>query len=253
MTKKIKSIFYTICAVILPIICCGCADKFIVGDRNLRRFPDYPFETVSLGAYAKAWYVPCSNAIGTAILLPGYKANRGYLIEFVDLWYSQQFNVLLLDYRGYGDASGNPDFQGMVDDVHLAITYARAKAPIVVLHGFSLGTMVAAKVATETQLNGCIFDGLASTNGLGLTGLFLPSGMRTRTTVPKILIPKLFIHSIDDNVTVYKEAHYIYTIAKSPKSMYTTTGPHVLSYKFHPNEYGMVIRTWLKEVVNEYK
>jgi hypothetical protein len=218
-----------------------------MGDTNLRRYPTCVYSDVKLGPYAKAWFIKHPEARGTAILLPGYKTNKGYLLEFIDLWTSNKFNVLLLDYRGFGDAAGTVDFRGIVEDVHLAVVFAQSQHPRVILHGFSLGTMVEAKVASEVDVSGCIFDGVASPNALGLTGLVLPKDMRTRQTILKIKEPKLFIHSIDDDVTVYSEAEYIYNRATEPKSMWTTSGPHILSYKYDPQGYQRVVSGWLSQ------
>lgn len=231
---------------LLALVLTGCADRLLIGDPRLRKTPDqYIYETVLLGPYARAWFIPHAEACGTAILLPGYKTNRGYFIEFIDLWLSNKFNVLLLDYRGFGDAAGKVDFRGLVEDTHLAVVYARCKHPTVILHGFSLGTMVEAKVASEVDVTGCVFEGLASPDALGPTGWVLPKEMRTRLTVPKISEPKLFIHSVDDDVTVYPEAHRIYESATEPKMLWTTSGPHILSYRIDPQGYRAVVEQWI--------
>ena len=67
------------------------------------------------GTLLHAWFLPAeSKALGTILFLHGNAENISTHIMSVRWLPARGFNVLLLDYRGYGAsggvASGNPDF-----------------------------------------------------------------------------------------------------------------------------------------------
>lgn len=64
-------------------------------------------------------------------------------------------NILAMNFRGYADSEGTPDWDELFSDGTLVVNYMRqrpeAKAAPIALHGFSLGSFVALKVAAQEQ------------------------------------------------------------------------------------------------------
>ncbi|KAI1705107.1 serine aminopeptidase, s33 domain-containing protein [Ditylenchus destructor] len=61
------------------------------------------------------------------------------------------FHVLALDYRGYGDSTGCPNENGLIQDAHAIYNYARQVAPSkdIFIWGHSMGSGVTARTAAE--------------------------------------------------------------------------------------------------------
>ncbi|CAD6563048.1 alpha/beta hydrolase [Paraburkholderia sabiae] len=59
--------------------------------------------------------------------------------------------VYLAEYRGYGGAPGRPSEAGLYADGRAALNFVTARTHRVAVHGFSLGTGVAVRMASEYQ------------------------------------------------------------------------------------------------------
>ncbi len=71
-----------------------------------------PWEPVSLKTsdqlHLSAWWIPHPRAAGTIILLHGYGAAKGDLLDLANALHRQSpFHLLLLDFRAHGDSEGN--------------------------------------------------------------------------------------------------------------------------------------------------
>lgn len=72
-------------------------------------------------------------------------------------------NVLMVDYRGYGGSTGTPAIAAVKDDALAAFDLLRERAgarPIVV-HGFSLGSFIAAHVAVNRPVAALVLESTA--------------------------------------------------------------------------------------------
>lgn len=72
-------------------------------------------------------------------------------------------NVLMIDYRGYGRSAGTPTVEVLKNDALAALDYLRGRSgnrPIVV-HGFSLGSFMAAHVAANRKIEGLVLEATA--------------------------------------------------------------------------------------------
>uniref|UniRef100_A0A915NXR8 T-complex protein 1 subunit beta n=1 Tax=Meloidogyne floridensis TaxID=298350 RepID=A0A915NXR8_9BILA len=71
--------------------------------------------------------------------------------ELYNILSAMDFHVLTIDYRGYGDSSGQPTEDGLNVDAHAIYNYARKHAPTkdIYIWGHSMGTGVATRLAAE--------------------------------------------------------------------------------------------------------
>ena len=77
-------------------------------------------------------------------------------------------NVFAIDYRGYGDSTGYPTEQGVVDDAYSAVQYVRERSrsatadsgPGIAIVGQSLGTGIGAQTALRMYREGQHLDAL---------------------------------------------------------------------------------------------
>jgi abhydrolase domain-containing protein 12 len=71
--------------------------------------------------------------------------------ELYNILSAMDFHVLTIDYRGYGDSTGQPTEDGLNSDAHAIWEYARRNAPTkdIYIWGHSMGTGVATRLAAE--------------------------------------------------------------------------------------------------------
>ena len=98
-----------------------------------------------------AWYAPATaRATGTTVLvLPGNAGSRAFRVPLARALTAEGFDVLLLDYRGYGGNPGSPTEEGLAADAraaHRHLVVERGVDPArLVLFGESLGAAVATR------------------------------------------------------------------------------------------------------------
>lgn len=106
-----------------------------------------------------AWFLKAQGEPkATVIFLHGNAQNLTAHVLAVDWLPAAGFNVLIVDYRGYGLSPGKPTRQGVLDDALSAWQYARTRADVnpdkMILMGQSLGAANALVLAGKVHLPG---------------------------------------------------------------------------------------------------
>ena len=82
------------------------------------------FEDLTLrsseGIQLSAWYVPVEASKGTVIFCHGNSRNMSSDLDALKMFHVFGYNVLAIDYRGYGKSEGSPDEEGTYRDVQAA-------------------------------------------------------------------------------------------------------------------------------------
>ena len=97
---------------------------------------------------------PAHQSKGIVLFLHGNAGNLETWFTHTDFWLSTGYDVLMLDYRGFGKSTGKIESEAQLnDDVlhawnYVAHNYKNKKK---VFYGRSLGTGLAAKLATQTH------------------------------------------------------------------------------------------------------
>ncbi|MCP4378426.1 MAG: alpha/beta fold hydrolase, partial [bacterium] len=137
--------------------------------RQLINTPDQmgmQYENVSLqtsdGVKVHGWFIPCETEKGTVLMFHGNGGNISHRLETIAIFRRMGYNVMIIDYRGYGQSEGSPSEQGTYRDAEAAWTYLTRKRKIdaskIVLFGRSLGGAVAAWLAVEKHSAGVILE-----------------------------------------------------------------------------------------------
>ena len=83
------------------------------------------------GSKLHAWFLPAQGrAKGTVLHLHGNAANVSNHLPLVAWLPPRGFNVLTLDYRGFGRSQGTPSLDGVVDDAAAALEYLRTRTGV---------------------------------------------------------------------------------------------------------------------------
>ncbi|MBH3429328.1 alpha/beta hydrolase [Pseudomonas alkylphenolica] len=215
--------------------------------------------TAADGTRLHAWWLPAKPGVavkGTVLHLHG---NGGNLpMHLGGSWWlpEQGYQVLLLDYRGYGLSEGKPTLPEVYQDITAALDWLD-KAPEVqgkpqVLLGQSLGGAMAIHYLAQQpqqaqRFKALVFDGVpASYRQVGRFALsnswltwplqvplswLVPDGDSAIRSIAQIKTPpKLFFHSIDDPIVPLRNGIELYQAAPPPRVLQLTRGGHVQTF-----------------------
>ncbi len=195
-----------------------------------------PVEMISDGNKIYGFYVFSDSTYGQNGITILYFHGTGIHIDrywswVEDLW-ELGFNVLIIDYQGYGKSEGEPSAEGCLNDALVAYDYLVTTPNIipskVVFFGYSLGTFMATYLAAEYRHPvALILESAPASTGaifkdsglLGIGGRFVArADFDNEKRIDKIGAPLLMIHSKADSYVVF-ERHVprVFPKAKEPK------------------------------------
>ncbi|MFO7655228.1 MAG: alpha/beta hydrolase [Candidatus Krumholzibacteriia bacterium] len=200
-------------------------------------FRDVTFASAD-GPLLHGWWVPVADARFTVIFCHGNAGNIAGRLETVRLLHDLGLALLIFDYRGYGRSEGRPSEAGLYADARAAWRHLVEEEGVspdrIILWGRSLGGAVAARVASETEPAGLMVES-SFTSAADLASRFYPwlpirlllrARYDTLSLVPDITCPKLFVHSVDDEVVPYELGRQLFEAAAPPKQMVDIRGGH---------------------------
>lgn len=214
------------------------------------------------GLDISAWYIPADNARGFLLFCHGNAGNISHRLDSIRIFHDLGLGVLIFDYRGYGKSRGSPDEEGTYLDAEAAWDYLvnilHVKPEKIVLFGRSLGSAVAAEVALRKQASALIIEsGFTSVPDLGSKFFpHLPVRFLSRyryesiSKVGRIKIPKLFIHSPEDEIVPYEQGVKLFERACEPKEFLRITGGHNDGFLLSGKEYADGLKTFLSRYLS---
>lgn len=233
----------------------------------------YPYEEIVLEVGQDrsivVWHVPVENSKAVFVVFPGSDANKGRYTEALPLVVPSGYEVVLMDYEGFGNSPGERSLSRCMDDGFAVIEYAKSLGKPIFLYGVSLGTPVVARVAAENDLAGCIFEGTLvlkqeaklwlEDNGfipsLSVIGnLYIvpqtPLDYNILKYIKMVDEPKFFMHSSEDEVTPYEGGIKVFNEAPSPKDFWTMTGGHGRMVLLDTDMYREKLVGWMDQIID---
>ncbi|SDW08621.1 alpha/beta hydrolase [Marinobacter mobilis] len=267
MARRTARLFLTLLVAAGTLTLSGCSGLFFFPDRQVYLTPDrlnLQHEDIYLdtadGESLHGWWLPAMGAepLGTVYYLHGNAQNISSHLLNVAWLPERGYNVFLIDYRGYGQSSGEPDIEGALHDVEsglrwLASHHYRDDQPLILL-GQSLGGALAIAFASEwaQQRQEPSFDAVvldASFSGfrtiaqekLDSFWLTWPLQVPLSWTIPDDYeginhiaaiapTPVMVIHSINDTIIPFHHGPELYTAAGNPKTFLRTDTPHAATF-----------------------
>ena len=100
------------------------------------------------------WYLPHDHALATLLFLHGNAGNISHRLDNLRLLHEAGFQILIVDYRGYGQSQGTPSEQGLYLDGVAAWQWMIEETPGPhLIFGRSLGGAVAVRVAVREDIS----------------------------------------------------------------------------------------------------
>jgi fermentation-respiration switch protein FrsA (DUF1100 family) len=217
------------------------------------------FISAADGTRLHAWWLPVKAGVrvqGTVLHLHG---NGGNISSHLGgSWWlpAQGYQVLLLDYRGYGRSQGEASLAGAYQDIDATFAWlAQAPqvqgTPLIVL-GQSLGGAMgvhylAEHPAQRSRLKALVLDGVPASYadmaqhtlaGFWLTwplqvplSWLMPERDSAIYAMPQLAgLPTLLYQSIDDEVVPLSNGVRLYQAARPPRVLQLTRGGHVQTF-----------------------
>lgn len=190
------------------------------------------------GERLHAWWLPHPAARATVLFSHGNAGNISHRIESLQIFHELGLNVLIYDYRGYGNSSGRPSEEGTYRDVQAAwdwlVNDAGFAPDEVFLFGRSLGGAVAAWLATQVDAAGLILESsFTSVPELGAEVYWwLPVKLLarlqydTRARLGESDGPVLVVHSPDDEIVSFSHARQLLDAGGERAELLELSGGH---------------------------
>jgi len=202
----------------------------------------FEFEDVyffsSEGTKLNGWYIPAKESRATLLFCHGNAGNISHRIEAIDMFCRIGFDVFIFDYRGYGRSQGSPTEEGLYTDAHAAFKYLIDKRNLnegsIVVYGKSLGANVAVDLCSKVRPAALISESaFASALEMGKKLFpflpikwFITIKYDALSKIKDVTVPKLIIHSEDDEIIPFQQGRKLFEAATEPKEFYPMRGGH---------------------------
>ena len=242
-------------------------------DRDLAATPaddKMEYEDVRLqtsdGETIAGWYVPVATNREQAPVLLDCHGNAGDIgdrVWSVRTFHDLGLNVLIFDYRGYGQSTGKPTEQGTYLDAMAAWDYLTGEKGFptnrVIVFGRSLGGSVASWLAEQVSPSALVIES-AFTSAPDMAGKvfpYLPGRLLCRfkydalSHVKKIHCPILIAHSRDDEMVPIQNGRRLFAAANEPKVFVEMRGEHNSGGLDVDPDYQAILGKFIVEHVNQ--
>ena len=193
--------------------------------------------TTKDGIKINAWLVKANAHASTVIFAHGNAGTISDRIMKLKFFHEIGLNIIIFDYRGYGRSMGAPSEKGVYLDVAAVYDYIQARKDIdparIIGYGTSLGGAVMIELATQRKLAGLIVES-SFTSAKEMARMiypFVPTILMSIkfdsvSKVSKINVPKLFLHSHEDEMIPFSMSQKLYEASAEPKEFIVTYGGH---------------------------
>ena len=254
-------------SLLFVCIVSGCSTSafFYAPYKELKYYPDtsnYSLEEINFksenGNNLNGWFFKPRNTaiIGTVLHFHGNAANISYQYQFSDSLIKAGFQVMVFDYQGFGMSEGKESQEHILEDGIAALHYIKKREDVkntkLILFGQSLGGHLSCVVAAREQnlIDALVVEGaftgheqmavyVGNKRGAPpfLTRMVVPTKYDAIEEIGKITIPKLIIHSTEDETCPYYMGEELYTKAVGPKEFWKIKGRHIACSSLYKGEF----------------
>lgn len=254
-------------ALFFSVLCLsGCASLFFLPQSQWLQNPanqGLAYEDVVLihadGERVHGWWLPAEGTVrGTVYFLHGNAENISTHLLSVQWLPARGFNVLLVDYRGYGLSDGKASVRRASEDVQLGLDWLRGSGRLggdpLIVFGQSLGGSLAIPVLAAEKNHGrydCLiaeapFAGYRRIVSdvmrrqwllWGLRPLLLPwqpGGPDPIDHIGSLRAPLLLLHSRADQVVPFSHAELLLAQAPAASQLEEVSGGHIAALRHDP-------------------
>lgn len=189
------------------------------------------------GIRLSAWFIPSEESRAVLLFCHGNGGNISHRLEKIMILNRLGLDILIFDYRGYGKSSGRPSEDGLYIDAEAVYDHMvnERKLPPqkIIGYGESLGGPVIIDLASKKKMRGIIIeDAFTSVMDMAkehfpfIPTFVLKSGYNSLEKIKNVSIPKLILHSINDEIVPFEQGQRIFEMASQPKDFVELRGGH---------------------------
>ncbi len=217
------------------------------------------------GLTLHGWFIPAENPRATLLFCHGNAGNISHRMESIVLFHQLGLNVLIFDYRGYGQSEGSPSEQGTYQDAEAAWDYLTRQREIppsqIILFGRSLGAAIASRLAVDQEPLGLIVES-AFSSVPDMAAHYYPYlpvrwisrfQYNTRKHLISLNRPLLIIHSPDDEIIPYDHGQQLFAAAREPKQFLSIRGGHNDGFLLSGEQYTRGLEGFINTLLIEPK
>jgi len=284
-----------LCVVVLLLGRCGMADRlFYHPIREATPAPTWLHPGAEAfwvdtpdGTRLRAWFVPGTDPDdpddlpsrrATVVHVHGNAGNMNYHVDFTSHLAAHGFNLVLFDYRGFGESGGSARRRAeMIDDTRQALRAVAARDDVdasrLGVFGQSLGGAIAisALVAELDEPNGVRVRALVlespfsswrgiAANAVGGDPPFLPARWLAAALVddsyspldaaPRLTVPTLIVHGDADRIVPPSHGRRLAEVLPDAQLEILVGGDHNTLMRTH-SEVGVLVRAFFERALTE--
>ena len=226
-------------------------DRKLVGEPSAMglAFEDVLFKA-SDGIGIHGWFVPAVGARYTLLFCHGNAGNISHRFDSLRIFNELGLSVLIFDYRGYGRSEGVPPSEAGTyvdaEAVYRWLVDERGVDPsTIIVFGRSLGSGVAVELASRVECAALIAESsFTSLPDVGQRAYpILPVKLLSRirydsaARIDAVRVPKLFVHSRDDEIIPFSLGRRLFDAAPEPKTFLEINGDHNSGFVISRGQY----------------
>jgi pimeloyl-ACP methyl ester carboxylesterase len=185
--------------------------------------------------YLVAWWFPHGHPNGqTMLFLHGNSGYDDYNFNTLNIMHQLGFDVLMLNYRGYGESSQRfPNERRVYEDAATGYRFLIEQKQVLpenlLIYGHSLGGAIAIEIASRYRCGGLFIEStFASMLEMSVTKSYmkffpinwlLHQRFDSRRKVPELKIPLFFCHGTEDETIPTFMSERLMAIANEPKRL----------------------------------
>ncbi|HEY0029745.1 MAG TPA: alpha/beta fold hydrolase [Bacteroidia bacterium] len=258
----LSSLFFI---TVIALTSCSTSAFFYAPYKEHKYYPDtanYRLEEISFkssnGKNLNGWFLKPKNGpiIGSILHFHGNAANISYQYQFSEPLIKAGFQVMVFDYQGFGRSEGKVSQEHVLEDGIAALHYIKQREDVkgskLILFGQSLGGHLSCVVAAKEQnlIDALVVEGAFSGHErmavyVGgkqgapkwLTKLLVPTKYDAIDEIDKVTIPKLIIHSTEDETCPFYMGKELFDKAIAPKDFWIVKGGHMQAGLLYSDEF----------------
>ena len=187
------------------------------------------------GLALRGWYAPATTRPYTLLFFHGSGDGLAKAAKAAPPFIRAGYGVLVAEFRGYSGEPGTPSETGLYDDGRAylrALQAERVDPGQIVLFGYSLGTGVAVKLATEYPVGGLmLLAPFLSINEITKhRHPWLPVDLLVRDTyenasrIANVHCPVLIAHGTIDSIVPTSQGKALFALTTEPKTLRLLAG-----------------------------
>ncbi len=219
--------------------------------------------TTSDNEQLHGWYIPAPDSRGVLLFFHGNAGNISHRLDSIRIFHELGLDTLIIDYRGYGQSTGNASEQGTYLDAQATWDYLindrRIPADRIIVFGRSLGGAVGAWLGVQNTPAALIIESSFS-SGVDMAHRlypFLPSRLITRLQYPvvdyasRLNCPVLVVHSRHDEIIPFAMGQAIYAAVTQHKKFLELRGDHNNGFLISQREYVAGLKDFIQAILSQ--